>query len=260
MDFSTIQTLNQLNRNFYQTTDIYFDQSRQYFWQGWYQLQPRLKKLAANHQPLTVLDLGCGNGRFAQFLKENVSSWLSYHGMDCNAHLLFSAQTTVSQLNIAAKLDHLDLIYNLLCGQLETILRPEYDLIAAFGLLHHVPGLRTRINLLRLLGERLSKSGLMIMTAWQFGAEKRFDDRQIDPQTIGIDPELLEQDDYILDWKRGEEAVRYCHWIKPAEMQEIAQQADLEIIDQFAADGKSKELNNYYLLQAKTNQTRTNQA
>lgn len=251
MDFATIQTLNQLNRNFYQTTDVHFDSSRQYYWQGWHKLQPKLEELAADHQPLTVLDVGCGNARFAQFLKEQVTSWISYHGIDCNAHLLFSAETTVTDLGISAKLDHADLVNHLLTARLKSILRPNYNLIVALGLLHHIPGLRTRINLLRVLGEHLTDKGMMIFTAWQFGAEERFDHKKVDPTTIGIDPDLLEENDFILDWQRGEEAVRYCHWVKPKEMREVVDQAGLEIIDQFSADGKSKQLNDYYLLKPK---------
>src|SRR5690349_758474 len=86
MDEATIRRLNQINREFYRITADSFDQSRQHAWAGWEQLLEYLKP------PLSVLDVGCGNGRFGLFLAEALSGDILYLGVDSSPILLERAK------------------------------------------------------------------------------------------------------------------------------------------------------------------------
>ena len=66
VDDATFRYLNDLNRRFYETVAIDFDATRQQAWAGWERLLPYL------HAPLSILDIGCGNGRFGAFLAERI--------------------------------------------------------------------------------------------------------------------------------------------------------------------------------------------
>ena len=64
---------------------------------------------------------------------------------------------------------------------------------------------------------------------------------------VGLEKKDLEKNDYILDWRRGIFAYRYCHLTDEKEVEKILTKADLEIIAEIAADGKSQNLNHYYI-------------
>ena len=68
MDTETINRLNAINHAFYATVADDFDQTRGTAWPGWKRLLPYLTT------PLSVLDVGCGNARFALFLHDNLSA------------------------------------------------------------------------------------------------------------------------------------------------------------------------------------------
>src|SRR5690242_4100695 len=94
MDAKTIARLNQINREFYRITAEDFDQTRGESWPGWERLLPYLQT------PLSVLDVGCGNGRFGVFLRENFvgASLINYHGIDSNPALLEQARAALDSL------------------------------------------------------------------------------------------------------------------------------------------------------------------
>ena len=61
----------------------------------------------------------------------------------------------------------------------------------------------------------------------------------------------LEENDCLLDWRRGEaknKAFRYCHFLDEKEMGDLISGTGLKIEKKFFADGKSEKLNQYYIL------------
>lgn len=296
----TIQRLNAINREFYRVTAREFDQTRGAAWPGWERLLPYL------HPPLSVLDVGCGNGRFGLFLREKVISlqssvfshqssvascqlpvnreetkegepdnselrtrnsefapqdssliphpselphqdwrlatgnWrLSYHGLDSSPALLERARTALVGLpGLAATFEERDIVDN----PPDT---GEYDLVALFGVLHHVPGYAQRQDLLRRLAERVKPGGLLVFAAWRFYEYERFRQRIVPwPEDIQV-----ETNDYLLDWRRGQTALRYCHYVDDAEHAALVAATGLREILAYRADGDGDQANRYSLLQ-----------
>src|SRR5262245_36904942 len=95
MDSQTVARLNQINREFYRVTAGRFDESRQQAWPGWERLAGHLQIDSSGkpQTPLTVLDVGCGNGRFGRFLAQRFGTdAIRYHGLDSSPALLERAR------------------------------------------------------------------------------------------------------------------------------------------------------------------------
>ncbi|MBI5928112.1 MAG: class I SAM-dependent methyltransferase [Chloroflexi bacterium] len=236
MDINIIRRLNQLNKAFYAQTAESFSQSRDHAWEGWLKLLPYLKT------PLAVLDVGCGNGRFGIFLHEQLGDGIQYHGMDNAPALLEFAQQAFDEHGLAFTLENRDMVENPSDAG-------EYDLVAVFGVLHHIPGYENRQGFVRRLGERVKNGGYLTFTSWRFYEQPRFRERIV----AWPDDFEVEAHDYLLDWRRDRDmekktALRYCHYIDDVEHQSLITAAGLTEIVTYRADGRSGDLNCYSLL------------
>jgi SAM-dependent methyltransferase len=184
------------------------------------------------------LDVGCGNGRFGLFLVEHGITSFDYHGLDNSAALLDHALQSLSTYpQILARGNILDVVSQAL---------PDgtYDLIVLFGLLHHVPGFARRSALLRACAERVAPGGLLVFACWRFYEFPRLRER-IMPWGEGLD---LEPNDHLLDWRRGQRALRYCHYVDDAEHAILIEASGLTEIETYRADGESGTANRYSIL------------
>ncbi len=246
----TIVQLNQLNQRFYQITAEEFSKTRSFYWQGWKELVEPLKKIGANHPQLKVLDIGCGNGRFGEFLfKEKIHQKFIYHGADNSKELLDFAKKRLMAQSFEKELFYLDIIDALINNKIDELLpQKKYQVITLFGVLHHIPSFKLRKKLIDTIAEHLTNDGIFVFTAWRFLNEKRFEKKQIHPTLAKVDPEELEENDYILDWQRGATAYRYCHFTNDEEIQKLIKATNLELEKEYTADGKSGNLNYYQIL------------
>ncbi|MGH9460977.1 MAG: methyltransferase domain-containing protein, partial [Vicinamibacteria bacterium] len=103
MDWSTILALNAINRDFYTQRAEEFAATRGGPWRGWRRL---LEPLQACEEPLSVLDVGCGNGRFGMFLRENLQKPFRYVGIEVSAAALESARENLSGMPAVTLLEH----------------------------------------------------------------------------------------------------------------------------------------------------------
>lgn len=236
MDEANAQRLNELNARFYQTVSADFDQSRQSGWPGWQRLNAHLPP----RRPLRVLDAGCGNGRLALFLAAT-GIGLDYTGVDRNLSLLEAAgRALTGTTSVSATWLETDFIMNA-----DALPAGPFDLVALFGVLHHVPGAARRQNLIAALAERTAPNGLLALTAWRFMASERFR-RRIIPTPDDLE---LEANDYLIDWRAGAvPALRYCHYTDDAEFDALVQINGLALADAYYADGETGDLNAYRLL------------
>jgi tRNA (uracil-5-)-methyltransferase TRM9 len=233
MDSTTRQRLNQINREFYRLTAEDFDQSRSQPWPGWDILLPYLRT------PLTVLDVGCGNGRFGVFLYQNLGTNLTYYGIDSNLVLLERARIALSGVEACLELRDI----------LEDPLSPgEFTFVALFGVLHHIPGLEQRQLFMRELARRVAPGGHLAFAAWRFYDFERFRERVV-PWSKDVQ---VERHDYLLDWRRGTPGLRYCHFVDDTEHATLVAATGLTEILSFRADGQSNDVNRYSLLRRET--------
>src|SRR5579859_7793821 len=129
MTSQTIRQLNQLNQQFYEQVAADFSQTREQPWSGWQQLIPLLQE----KQPQNILDLGCGNGRFGEFLQNQLPNF-QYKGVDKNKNLLQIAKSHLPD----ATFSQVDIVESSLENSLANQITDKYDLITLFGVLHHI--------------------------------------------------------------------------------------------------------------------------
>ena len=231
MDEQTQRRLNQINRDFYRLTAAEFDATRQRPWGGWERM------LDAVDLPLaSVLDIGCGNGRLARFLAGRQAEGFAYIGVDNSPELLAYARCQDPRVKL--ELIEQDVILGALPAR-------SAQLVALFGLLHHVPGAERRRQLLREAAGCVLPGGALVLAAWRFHEQERFRRRIVPwPQDIAV-----EKHDYLLDWRRGERALRYCHYIDDEEHAQLVGAAGLPVIADYRADGG---LNRYTVMRRET--------
>ncbi len=266
MDDATIAQLNALNRDFYRATGDNFDRTRGKPWPGWMRLLPYLRRIMSVSPcapaTLSVLDVGCGNGRFGVFLAdaltprpplpqgEGKSITIRYHGLDSDPALLAKAQERLASVG-ATDASPRSIRVDVRLEQRDVVENPPdagaYDLVALFGVLHHVPGRATRLALLRALAERVAPGGLLAFSCWRFYEYGRFRARIIPwPDDLAAH---VEAGDYLLDWRRGARALRYCHYVDDAEHAALIAATGLAGVESYRADGRTGDLNRYSLLQ-----------
>jgi SAM-dependent methyltransferase len=233
----TIQRLNAINQAFYATIADDFDATRQTPWAGWFPLLPHLIGVRR------VLDVGCGNGRFALFLREHVPTLEMFHGVDNNAALLARAREALTPSpseneDLEVRLFAHDVVDSVLSADLT-----GYDAIGLFGVLHHIPGAQTRLDLMRDLAGRLNPNGVLMVAAWRF-----LDDDGLRARLVPWPDDLvgeIEDGDALLDWRRGKNALRYCHHCDDAEFDALMHETGLTLQLRYFADGSSGRLNLY---------------
>lgn len=234
MNDFTADALNRLNQTFYEQVGESFDATRGQAWRGW---QPITAHLTA---PLTVLDIGCGNGRFAAFLAESLpgDAPIAYIGLDSSAYLLERARENCARhARLQATFIHQDILAGDLPAQ-------EADCVALFGVLHHIPGRSRRLALIQSASARVRPGGILAFACWRFYEYERFRKR-IKPMPTGWQ---VETGDYLLDWGSHQSALRYCHYADDAEIGALASATALTQIAAYRADGFSNAVNAYRLL------------
>ena len=100
------------------------------------------------------------------------------------------------------------------------------------------------MRLLAAAADRVAPGGCLAFAAWRFYELERFRERIV-PWPDGFE---VETHDYLLDWRRGERALRYCHYIDDAEHDALIRASGLKVIADYRADGAGGRLNRYAVL------------
>lgn len=230
MKAETAAKLKAINAKFYSQAAAEFSNSRQYPWAGWERSWSLLK-----NTPESVLDLGCGNGRYYKFLQRKLNSF-SYLGIDSSQELLNFAAAQ----NPQAEFLLLDLTQPLK-------LERTFDLIVAFAMLHHIPDIKVRKELLSSAFNLINSGGVLIFSLWMFLDFPRLKSKVVDWHGH-ISDQLLEAGDYLLSWGKDPISLRYCHYFDETEQAELLKDIDYKKLETFFADGENKKLNKYFLL------------
>lgn len=129
-----------------------FSNTRNYIWQD------ILPLLDYSRKGAKVLDLGCGNGRLFEALKEKQ---VDYTGVDNSKELLKIAQQKYPQAN-----------FQLVNGISLPFKDKTFDIIYCVAVLHHIPSKRLRKDFLLEAKRVLRPNGLMVATVWKLGQKK----------------------------------------------------------------------------------------
>ncbi len=256
MNRETILALNRINKEFYSQRVEEFVATRRRPWRGWLRL---LEPLKESEDPLSVLDVGCGNGRFAMFLREHLKKPFRYLGIEFSATALEHARKNLSEMVSVTLLEH-DVTAHLTDHLVPPDVPTDFSLIALFGFLHHIPGDRTRKTLLIELARHLGPNGILVFSVWQFGRFERFRKKIVPWKDFlagtetSIDPGDLEPGDHILSWGDTDPAYRFCHFTDSEETSRLVSSLPLECVEVFSADGHTNDLNQYFLLKQRPQQ------
>ena len=252
---STAEQLSYVTSEFYTQQAQSFSATRQMPWQGWQQCLDAMPQLSAGEKP-SVLDVGCGNLRFARFLRNEAGIVpAKYFAVDNCKPLVESGEADIHISELA--FIELDVITSLLDGTLSSrLIIPPCDLVVAFGFLHHVPGAQKRIQLLRTLLDKTKPGGFVCVSFWQFMNSQKLAAKAQETtaqglRALGIDASELEEHDYLIGWQDKADTWRYCHHFSQEELDELLGSlgSDVHVCAQFSADGKDNNLNRYVILQ-----------
>lgn len=201
---SVIQKLEALNETFYARHAGAFSNTRTAPWAGWQKVE-----LATD---ACVLDLGCGNGRYLKFLRSRGFSGV-YRGIDsCRALVERAAEVFPPSEHVQWAVARLDAVLRE---------RTEYDHVAAWGVLHHVPGEEQRMELIQQMLKKTKVGGSLWLSLWQFRDHPRFQKNECTPSDFGFLAGDLEEGDALLDWQGEREVPRYCHHFSSVEIDRL---------------------------------------
>ncbi len=236
MQPDTRRALNDLNRRFYATTAQAFDATRGHPWPGWERLLPHVPV----RRPVRVLDVGCGNGRFGVYLAERLSGPIHYTGLDNNPTLLNAARGALTSYK-TVELQFMN--GDMIDGDLPP---GPFDVVGGFGGVHHVPGAGGRLAFMQRLAAGVAPRGVMAFAAWRFMESEKLRSRLADwPAEYDREP-----GDHLLDWRRGERALRYCHYVDDAEHARLVAATGLTEVNTYRADGHDGRMNRYSVLKS----------
>lgn len=207
-----------------------FSQSRNKPWEGWDTLisSPNFHQ---NNTPLEILDLGCGNGRFLEFIskKRKISG---YTGIDNSDQLLNIAKARYKNSEFPIEFRKI----NLNSTEWGTnIFGKKFNLIVAFGIFHHIENDDYRRYFFQNTYSLLLDDGLFCITFWDF--TKR--------ANLMRDAKILEgENNYQLRFGK-DGAIRFAHHSNEEEILELEQTTKFRLVEEFRADGKEGDLNLY---------------
>jgi tRNA (uracil-5-)-methyltransferase TRM9 len=242
---SRSQKLAQLNRHFYQTVAESFSSTRQTAWIGFSKCLEWIKSTD------TILDLGCGNGRFATFLREH-NKLGHYTGVDSSAELL----------DHTPKLTNTTWVHSDIKEWTSTNTN-HFDSITLFGVLHHVSDEQELLDLLDYIYHHTTT---LILSRWNCIMNESLMSRRVDPESelgtsilkpFEITSDHWEPMEFLLDWKRGTQAYRYVRYWTDTELAALFTKRGFVIKQTWLNDGKSETENSYFVLQKIDATTRT---
>lgn len=240
VNLSTRRALNALNRQFYAAVAEDFDTTRGRPWLGWLRLAEIYPQFGAIK---SILDIGCGNGRFGVFAAQQ-AQLTRYVGVDSDAALLDRARENLAPyMQMTVTLREWDIVE----AGLPAFDPPLFDCVALFGVLHHIAGNQQRVELIRALAGQVAAGGILAFTTWRFYEYERFRSRIVPWSAL---PEIgaVEAGDYLLDWRRGAHALRYCHYVDDAEEAQLIAASGLSVLARYRADGFNNAVNSYVVL------------
>ncbi|MFA6995543.1 MAG: class I SAM-dependent methyltransferase [Patescibacteria group bacterium] len=210
--------LNLVKRN-YKEIAAEFDATRKK------EIWPEIKNLVADiRDGDKILDVGCGNGRLLETLKDKN---ISYLGVDNSEELIKIARQNYP--------DYKFLVGDIL--SLQTITKDSFDYIFCVAVLPHIPSKKLQIQALEELRGRLNLGGVIILSVWNLwnravGKEKyrRLIFKNGLLKLSGRNK--LDLGDLVFPWKNAAGVAvsdRYYHAFTKLELKDLAKKTGLSV-------------------------------
>ena len=176
-----------------------------------------------------VLDLGCGNGLFFQFLKD-----IDYIGVDFSEKLIKIARKKYPKIKFQVA-DALNLPFP----------NNYFDKIYSIAVLHHIPSEQFRMQFFKEARRVLKPNGFFILTVWKTESKKNLNLflRRTALRLTG----KLEKGDTFRPWG-NKDAERYFHYFSEKELANLAERAMFKIIKQGIITNERGNRKNIYLI------------
>jgi tRNA (uracil-5-)-methyltransferase TRM9 len=247
VDIIVAKQLIELNQQFYQTFALQFSETRR-------RIQPGVRQmLSAIPKSSSILDVGCGNGELWHFLHASGFKG-AYLGLDSSTGLLeIARQTDLPNISSKPVFIHADLTessWNLELYPGKSIhdnkTQPgRFDFVLAFAVLHHIPSVNLRLEILKKIRGLVSTEGQFIHSEWQFLNSAKLKQRIQPWEVVGLQDSSVDEGDYLLDWRSGGRGFRYVHVFQEDELAILASEADFEIQTTYYSDGQGGNLSIY---------------
>lgn len=284
LDATTIDFLRHVNNDFYTRCAPSFSATRNAPWVGWrtcleatqgcgavrlcdgpdvhlYDCATARPGAIRKDASVRVLDVACGNMRFAAFLREELRGrHIDYFAVDDCAGLV---PHLPEDEGFSTCFKNLDIIGELAAGVgfAHAIDAGACDLVGCFGFFHHVPSFELRMRLIDALLQKTVSGGVVCASFWQFMGDEKFVKKaeawnskaKSELASAGLDVSQLETGDYFLGWQNEPGLWRYCHHFEELEIDALVAAAceggKAREVARFSADGKSSAMNRYVVLQ-----------
>ncbi|RPJ28295.1 MAG: class I SAM-dependent methyltransferase [Chloroflexi bacterium] len=248
MDSSTAARLIEINRDFYTRFGDSFSATR-------HRIQPGVRRVLARlNGDESILDLGCGNGELARELAQRGHRG-SYLGVDFSPPLLREAEApparTLQPEGFSARFLQADLTKLSAFSDAQhafgsQLLAPGgWSVITAFAVLHHIPTVALRLNILRIVHQLLKEDSIFVHSNWQFLNSERLKARIQPWEAAALSRSEVEAGDYLLDWRSGGYGLRYIHHFAESELGDLARASGFRVADTFHSDGEGSRLGLY---------------
>jgi tRNA (uracil-5-)-methyltransferase TRM9 len=185
----------------------------------------------------TVVDVGCGNGRFGLFLRDSGLDF-AYTGVDFTDDFLQLAGAAIDGVFLSRDISR--------PGYLEG--QGRFDLGVCLATLQHIPGQSNRAAVLREMAHHLAENGRIFLSNWQFAHSARQMRKIVSWEEAGLHSDDVQQGDYLMTWQRDGRGLRYVHLIDREETAWLAKEASLRVVDEYRSDGREGDLNLYSIL------------
>jgi tRNA (uracil-5-)-methyltransferase TRM9 len=245
MNSSTAAYLIEINRDFYTRFGDSFSATR-------HRIQPGVRRvLGMLKGDESILDLGCGNGELARELAKRGHRG-SYLGVDFSLPLLRDAQSpsarTLQPERFSTSFMEADLT-KLSAVKEQLLVSGSWSVVTAFAVLHHIPSIELRLELLRVVRQLLKEDGLFIHSNWQFLNSEKLKARIQPWDAVNLSESQVDPGDYLLDWRSGGKGLRYVHHFDERELGELASASHFKVGETFYSDGETGNLGLYQIWQ-----------